>query len=736
MALFDFLKKKNDSTQPTQAAPAAPVRAPVSIPETQAAKPKEEPQKPAQAVHTILSDRELLEKARAAADAGDIHTAYGLFKELAHKGDPEAQLRYSEYFEMGWVVDEDPEKAFYWSMQAARQGYAEAQYDVGNLYSCGEGTDADPEQALHWYLQAAKQGHAFSVNTVAECYGEGIGTEVDYVQSLYWYLKSAWQDDLDAQVYCGLYYKDGKGTPVDYERSLYWFSKAAAKGSREAQFYCGLYHQEGKGTNVNLERAFYWFQKAAEPDEYEPGHAEAQYWCGWHYYRKGDRNGGSINRYRAIQWLGKSVDQGPEAGNNRYEDAVRLLDQLNNGQPEPPVEEAGQPVQAETQAEKAVPWEMPRPEAETAEAPDVSVKAHIADSKNHKSIKRIVLVGANESGKSTLLSAMTYVLAKTGRAEFVDAGSLTQPVNSVEFDLDSGHYILTDCDRDIVGHILDGSVQIDGAILVVPVTDTYSRAMDQQLMFLQRIGVREVVPFISKNDLLDDDEILQGICEDVYAYLDSYGFREPPVLAGSAGQVLEGGDTAGIGELLQVMDAYFTPGYLPSELPFMMPVDGVFTITGRGTVATGTIEEGMIQVGDEVHILGMGFETKTSVVTGIEHYRNLLDSSCARKEVGLLVRGIKKEELARGMTVTKDKSLRPHYYFNALVGSCSRHGSLHFASYTADVPADVRVSSMCDEYDEVEIYLDAPVALMKGQRFSIHDDTETITCGIIVELLA
>lgn len=377
-------------------------------------------------------------------------------------------------------------------------------------------------------------------------------------------------------------------------------------------------------------------------------------------------------------------------------------------------------------------------------------------------------IGHVDHGKTTLTAAITTVLANDGLAEVKDFSAIdnapeekergiTINTSHVEYQTANRHYAHVDCPghADYVKNMVTGAAQMDGAILVVAATDGPMPQTREHILLARQVGVPALVVFMNKVDLVDDEELLELVEMEVRELLSFYEFPgdDIPVIQGSAlgGLNNEGQSVDKIKELMAAVDEYIP---LPERLidkDFLMPVEDVFSITGRGTVATGRIERGVVNSGEAVDIIGMGAEDLKSTVTGVEMFRKILDRGEAGDNVGLLLRGIEKTDIKRGMIICKPGSVTPHAHFKAEVYVLSKEeGGRHtpfFKKYrpqfylrTTDVtgeislPADIEMVMPGDNVT-IEVNLINPVALEKGLRFAIREGGRTVGAGQVTEIL-
>jgi len=395
-------------------------------------------------------------------------------------------------------------------------------------------------------------------------------------------------------------------------------------------------------------------------------------------------------------------------------------------------------------------------------------KETFARTKPHVNIGTI---GHVDHGKTTLTAAITYVLASKGLAKKTDYASIdaapeekergiTINTAHVEYETEKRHYAHVDCPghADYVKNMITGAAQMDGAILVVAATDGPMPQTREHILLARQVGVPKVVVFMNKVDLVDDPEMLELVDMEVRELLSSYKFDgdNASVIKGSALKALEGDADAvkSINDLMDACDNDIPEPERQIDKPFLMPVEDVFTITGRGTVATGRIERGVINVNDPVEIIGMmkdGEKPKTSTVTGVEMFRKLLDRGEAGDNAGLLLRGIDKEMIKRGMVICKPGSVKPHKKFKCSVYVLSKEeGGRHtpfFNGYrpqfyfrTTDVTGDVKLPAniemvMPGDNVEFEVTLHNTIALEINLRFAIREGGRTVGAGQVTEIL-
>ena len=377
-------------------------------------------------------------------------------------------------------------------------------------------------------------------------------------------------------------------------------------------------------------------------------------------------------------------------------------------------------------------------------------------------------IGHVDHGKTTLTAAITKVLAKHNpkiqvrafdsidNAPEEKARGITIATAHVEYETANRHYAHVDCPghADYVKNMITGAAQMDGAILVVAATDGPMPQTREHILLARQVGVPAMVVFMNKVDMVDDEELLELVEMEVRELLSSYEFPgdEIPVVKGSALKALEG-DPAWepkIDELMQAVDDFLPTPARETDKPFLMPVEDIFTIQGRGTVATGRIERGVINVNDPVEIVGIR-ETKNSVVTGVEMFKKLLDSGMAGDNVGLLLRGIERKEIERGQVIAKPGSITPHTKFKAEAYVLTKEeGGRHTPFFTgyrpqfyfrttdvtgvANLPAGVEMVMPGDNI-QMEIELIAPIAMEKGLRFAIREGGRTVGAGTVSEII-
>lgn len=378
-------------------------------------------------------------------------------------------------------------------------------------------------------------------------------------------------------------------------------------------------------------------------------------------------------------------------------------------------------------------------------------------------------IGHVDHGKTTLTAAITKVLSKEGKAkemqyaEIAKGGAvrdaskiLTISVAHVEYETDKRHYAHIDCPghADYVKNMITGAAQMDGAILVVSAADGPMPQTREHVLLAGQVNVPSMVVFLNKVDLVDDPEFLDLVEVEIRDLLNKYKFDgdNVPIIRGSALKAIEGDPEAEkqILELLKAVDDYIPTPERELDKPFLMPIEDVFSIKGRGTVATGRITRGKIQVNEEVEIVGLR-DTRKTVVTGVEMFRKTLDEGQAGDNVGLLLRGIEKEDVERGMVLAKPGSITPHIQFKAEVYVLKKEeGGRHtpfFTGYrpqifigTTDVTGNVKLPEgvemvMPGDNANIDVELIKPVALEKGQRFAIREGGLTVGAGVVTEII-
>lgn len=378
-------------------------------------------------------------------------------------------------------------------------------------------------------------------------------------------------------------------------------------------------------------------------------------------------------------------------------------------------------------------------------------------------------IGHVDHGKTTLTAAITTVLAKQGKAEAkrfdqIDnapeekARGITIAISHVEYETERRHYAHVDCPghADYVKNMITGAAQMDGAILVVSAADGAMPQTREHILLARNVGVPAIVVFLNKVDMVDDPDMVDMVEEEIRELLSKYGFPgdKVPVIRGSALKALQGDEgelgSQAIMKLMEALDNYIPEPTREIDKPFLMAVEGVFSIPGRGTVATGRIERGKIKVGEEVEIVGFGSSIKT-VATGIEMFRKELSEGQAGDNVGILLRSIKKDEIERGQVIAKPGTVTPHKKFKCEVYVLSKdEGGRHspfFNGYrpqfyfrttdvtgVVDLPAG-REMVMPGDHVSLTIELISPIAMEKDQRFAIREGGRTVGSGIVTEIL-
>ncbi|EZP79107.1 elongation factor Tu [Parageobacillus genomosp. 1] len=392
-------------------------------------------------------------------------------------------------------------------------------------------------------------------------------------------------------------------------------------------------------------------------------------------------------------------------------------------------------------------------------------KAKFERTKPHVNIGTI---GHVDHGKTTLTAAITTVLAKQGKAEAraydqIDAApeererGITISTAHVEYETDARHYAHVDCPghADYVKNMITGAAQMDGAILVVSAADGPMPQTREHILLSRQVGVPYIVVFLNKCDMVDDEELLELVEMEVRDLLSEYDFPgdEVPVIKGSALKALEGDPEweAKIIELMNAVDEYIPTPQREIDKPFMMPIEDVFSITGRGTVATGRVERGTLKVGDAVEIVGLADEPKSTTVTGVEMFRKLLDQAEAGDNIGALLRGVSRDEVERGQVLAKPGSITPHTKFKAQVYVLTKEeGGRHtpfFSNYrpqfyfrTTDVTGIITLPEgvemvMPGDNVEMTVELIAPIAIEEGTKFSIREGGRTVGAGSVSEII-
>ena len=377
-------------------------------------------------------------------------------------------------------------------------------------------------------------------------------------------------------------------------------------------------------------------------------------------------------------------------------------------------------------------------------------------------------IGHVDHGKTTLTAAITTVLSKNGGQAMaydqIDGApeererGITISTAHVEYETDARHYAHVDCPghADYVKNMITGAAQMDGAILVVSAADGPMPQTREHILLSRQVGVPYIVVFLNKVDMVDDEELLELVEMEVRDLLTEYEFPgdDVPVVAGSALKALEGDASyeEKILELMAAVDEYIPTPERENDKPFMMPVEDVFSITGRGTVATGRVERGQVRVGDEVEVVGIAEETSKTTVTGVEMFRKLLDYAEAGDNIGALLRGVSRDDIQRGQVLAKPGTITPHTKFSAEVYVLTKEeGGRHtpfFTNYrpqfyfrTTDVTGVVELpegTEMVMPGDNVtmEVELIHPIAIENGTKFSIREGGRTVGAGVVTEIKA
>ena len=397
-------------------------------------------------------------------------------------------------------------------------------------------------------------------------------------------------------------------------------------------------------------------------------------------------------------------------------------------------------------------------------------KAKFERTKPHVNIGTI---GHVDHGKTTTTAAITKYLGLLGKAEYTaydkidgapeeQARGITINTAHVEYETDNRHYAHVDCPghADYVKNMITGAAQMDGAILVVSAADGPMPQTREHILLARQVGVKYIVVYLNKCDMVDDPELLELVEMEVRDLLSSYDFPgdDIPVIKGSSLKVLESTSTdpndpvyAPIKELMEAVDTYIPTPSRPVDEPFLMPVEDVFTITGRGTVATGRVERGTVKIQDEVEIVGLKPESSKTVVTGVEMFRKLLDQAEAGDNIGVLLRGVDRKDIERGQVLAKPGTIHPHTKFKAEVYVLTKdEGGRHtpfFNGYrpqfyfrTTDVTGVIELPAgtemvMPGDNISMTIELITPIAIEKGLRFAIREGGRTVGSGIVSEIL-
>ena len=398
-------------------------------------------------------------------------------------------------------------------------------------------------------------------------------------------------------------------------------------------------------------------------------------------------------------------------------------------------------------------------------------KEHYERTKPHVNIGTI---GHVDHGKTTLTAAITKVLAEKGYAKFEDYADIDKApeerergitINTahVEYETDKRHYAHVDCPghADYVKNMITGAAQMDGAILVVAASDGPMPQTREHILLARQVGVPYIVVFLNKCDQVDDEELLELVEMEVRELLSSYDFPgdDTPIIRGSAllaMQALLDGRvddpaTKCIQDLLDAVDSYIPAPERDTDKPFLMPVEDVFTITGRGTVATGRVERGQIKIQDKAEIVGLSTEKKETVITGIEMFRKLLDYANAGDNIGTLLRGIDRKEIERGQVLAKPGTIHPHTEFTAQVYVLTKdEGGRHtpfingyrpqFYFRTTDVTGSIKLPDgvemvMPGDHVDMEVSLITPIAIEEGLRFAIREGGRTVGSGVVAKII-
>ena len=398
-------------------------------------------------------------------------------------------------------------------------------------------------------------------------------------------------------------------------------------------------------------------------------------------------------------------------------------------------------------------------------------KAKFERTKPHVNIGTI---GHVDHGKTTLTAAITMYSASKGRAQVMKydeidkapeekARGITINTAHVEYETEKRHYAHVDCPghADYVKNMITGAAQMDGAILVVAASDGPMPQTREHILLARQVGVPYILVFLNKCDQVDDEELLELVEMEVRELLNEYGFPgdDTPIIRGSALLAMEAGlagkwddpALAPIQELLDAVDSYIPDPQRDTDKPFLMPVEDVFTITGRGTVATGRVERGILKLGDKVEIVGLSDEKKETTVTGIEMFRKLLDYAEGGDNIGALLRGIQRSEIERGQVLAKPGSIHPHTHFTSQVYVLTKdEGGRHtpfFDGYrpqfyfrTTDVTGSIKLPAgvemvMPGDHIDMEITLITPIAIEEGLRFAIREGGRTVGSGVVAKII-
>src|SRR6187455_3162130 len=379
-------------------------------------------------------------------------------------------------------------------------------------------------------------------------------------------------------------------------------------------------------------------------------------------------------------------------------------------------------------------------------------------------------IGHIDHGKTTLTAALVKVQSKDGMAQEIkyadiakggivrdDTKTVTIAVSHVEYETENRHYAHVDCPghADYIKNMITGAAQKDGAILVVSAADGPMPQTREHILLARQVEVPYIVVFLNKADMVDDPELLELVELEVRELLSRYEFPgdDIPVIAGSALKALEGDEewTPKILELMDAVDSYIPEPQRDVDKPFLMPIEDVFTITGRGTVVTGRVEQGVVKVGDEVEMVGIHPQIEKTVVTGVEMFQKLLDQGQAGDNIGTLLRGIKREDVERGQVLAKPGSITPHTHFKAEVYVLSKdEGGRHtpfFNGYrpqfyfrTTDVTGSIKLPEgqeivMPGDNTQMEIEMGQPIAMDAGLRFAVREGGRTVGAGVVTEII-
>ena len=377
-------------------------------------------------------------------------------------------------------------------------------------------------------------------------------------------------------------------------------------------------------------------------------------------------------------------------------------------------------------------------------------------------------IGHVDHGKTTLTAALTKVCAELYGGETRDFDQIdnapeerergiTIATSHVEYESENRHYAHVDCPghADYVKNMITGAAQMDGAILVVSAADGPMPQTREHILLSRQVGVPRIIVFMNKADMVDDEELLELVEMEVIELLDQYEFPgdDTPIIIGSALKALEGDDSdigvPAVRKLVEALDSYIPVPERPVDQPFLMPIEDVFSISGRGTVVTGRVARGIVKVGDEIEIVGIN-DTQTTTCTGVEMFRKLLDEGRAGENVGVLLRGTKREEVERGQVLSKPGAITPHTVFEGEVYVLSKdEGGRHtpfFKGYrpqfffettdvtgTCELPADVEMVMPGDNVNMV-VTLICPIAMEEGQRFAIREGGRTVGAGVVTSI--